>query len=280
MLLASFTPGTALTRPKRALNVRGGGGARALNVRGGGGASHLSDVALFGGAGLLLIDGALDYMYPEKALTASKAGRIPYIGRGKDSDGLVACRHDGVWRVVLAALLLADPDTVHARAHFFNAAAALAQAPGVETFGVTKTPLLAWVGVSALLGLGATAGLVPNWVAPAIYVANGLMYYVDPDALVRLYFPDWRVPKSRIGFWATRNNGATFLVATVYLAALTPLAPGDGRGALDAFGAAMVALALSMLRFALADPKALGFSNVSRVGVVAFPAALAVAALV
>lgn len=128
--------------------------------------------------------GQLEYMYPEKAQTASKAGRIPYIGRGKDSDGLVACRHDGVWRVVLAALLLADPETVHARAHFFNAAAALAQTPGVEAFGVT--PLLAWVGVSALLGFGATASLVLNWVAPAIYLANGLSYYVDPDALVRL----------------------------------------------------------------------------------------------
>ena len=47
----------------------------------------------------------------------------------------------------------------------------------------------------------------------------------------------------------------------------------------DAFGLAMVALAGTTVRFVLADPKALGFKNIQPVAVVAFPAALAVAAL-
>ena len=46
-----------------ALKLRGG-----EDWRGGGGASHLSDVAIYGGAGLLLIDGAIEYVYPELAL--------------------------------------------------------------------------------------------------------------------------------------------------------------------------------------------------------------------
>ena len=82
--------------------------------------------------------------------------------------------------------------------------------------------------------------------------------------------------------WATRNTGATFLVAAVYLAALAPTAPGTATPALDradAFGLAMGALAVATVRFVLADPKALGFKNIQPVAVAAFPAALAVAAL-
>ena len=73
--------------------------------------------------------------------------------------------------------------------------------------------------------------------------------------------------------WATRNTGATFLVAAVYLAAL----PALDRA--DAFGLAMGALAGTTVRFVLADPEALGFKNIQPVAVAAFPAALAVAAL-
>ena len=73
--------------------------------------------------------------------------------------------------------------------------------------------------------------------------------------------------------WATRNTGATFLVAAVYLAAL----PALDRA--DAFGLAMVGLAATTARFALAGPKALGFKNIQPVAVVAFPLLLAVAAL-
>ena len=73
--------------------------------------------------------------------------------------------------------------------------------------------------------------------------------------------------------WATRNTGATFLVAAVYLAAL----PALDRA--DAFGLAMGALAVTTVRFVLTDPKALGFKNIQPVAVAAFPAALAVAAL-
>ena len=73
--------------------------------------------------------------------------------------------------------------------------------------------------------------------------------------------------------WATRNTGATFLVAAVYLAAL----PALDRA--DAFGLAMGALAATTVRFVLADPKALGFKNIKPVPVAAFPAALAAAAL-
>ena len=73
-LLASFArQSTAITRPnltpktggpnQLALKLRGG-----EDWRGGGGASHLSDVAIYGGAGLLLIDGAIEYVYPELAL--------------------------------------------------------------------------------------------------------------------------------------------------------------------------------------------------------------------
>ena len=146
-------------------------------------------------------------------------------------------------------------------------------APGTEAFGVTKKPLMIWAGVSAALGVAALAGAVPKWVATLLYVANGLSYYVDPDYLIRLYFPDKAVPKSRVGFWATRNTGATFLVAAVYLAAL----PALDRA--DAFGLAMVGLAATTVRFVLADPKALGFKNIQPVAVAAFPAALAAAAL-
>ena len=75
LLLANFArQSTAITRPnltpktggpnkQLALKLRRGGG-----LRGGGGASHLSDVAIYGGAGLLLIDGAIEYVYPELAL--------------------------------------------------------------------------------------------------------------------------------------------------------------------------------------------------------------------
>ena len=240
-----------------ALKLRGG-----EDWRGGGGASHLSDVAIYGGAGLLLIDGAIEYVYPELALADAK-----------DSDGLIACRHDGLWRAALFTLLLADPETAHARAHFINAVATLANAPGTESFGVTKKPLVIWAAVSAALGVAALAGAVPKWVATLLYVANGLSYYVDPDYLIKLYFPDKAVPKSRVGFWATRNTGATFLVAAVYLAAL----PALDRA--DAFGLAMGALAATTVRFVLADPKALGFKNIQPVAVAAFPAALAAAAL-
>ena len=268
-LLASFArQSTAITRPKTtpqvgpklALKLRRCGG-----LRGGGCAAAAPlkcDVAIYGGAGLLLIDGAIEYVYPELALTDAK-----------DSDGLVACRHDGLWRAALATLLLADPETAHARAHFINAVATLANAPGTEAFGVTKKPLVIWAAVSAALGVAALAGAVPKWVATLLYVANGLSYYVDPDYLIRLYFPDKAVPKSRVGFWATRNTGATFLVAAVYLAAL----PALDRA--DAFGLAMGALAATTVRFVLADPKALGFKNIQPVAVAAFPAALAAAAL-
>ena len=268
LLLANFArQSTAITRPnltpktggpnQLALKLRGG-----EDWRGGGGASHLSDVAIYGGAGLLLIDGAIEYVYPELALADAK-----------DSDGIIACRHDGLWRAALATLLLADPETAHARAHFINAVATLANAPGTEAFGVTKKPLVIWAAVSAALGVAALAGAVPKWVATLLYVANGLSYYVDPDYLIRLYFPDKAVPKSRVGFWATRNTGATFLVAAVYLAAL----PALDRA--DAFGLAMVGLAATTVRFVLADPKALGFKNIQPVAVAAFPAALALAAL-
>ena len=240
-----------------ALKLRGGD-----DWRGGGRASHLSDVAIFGGASLLLIDGAIEYVYPELALADAK-----------DSDGLIACRHDGLWRAALATLLLADPETAHARAHFINAVATLMNAPGTEAFGVTKKPLMIWAGVSAALGVAALAGAVPKWVATLLYVANGLSYYVDPDYLIKLYFPDKAVPKSRVGFWATRNTGATFLVAAIYLAAL------DAFDRADAFGLAMGALAATTVRFVLADPKALGFKNIQPVAVAAFPAALAAAAL-
>ena len=82
-----------------ALKLRGGGDSSrisevALGLRGGGGASHLSDVAIYGGASLLLIDGAIEYVYPELALVDSK-----------DSDGIIACRHDGLWRAALATAL-------------------------------------------------------------------------------------------------------------------------------------------------------------------------------
>ena len=66
------------------------------------------------------------------------------------------------------------------------------------------------------------------------------------------------------------------------MAALAPTAPGTATPALDradAFGLAMGALAATTVRFVLADPKALGFKNIQPVAVVAFPAALAVAAL-
>ena len=268
-LLASFArQSTAITRPKTtpqvgpklALKLRRCGG-----LRGGGCAAAAPlkcDVAIFGGASLLLVDGAIEYVYPELALADAK-----------DSDGIIACRHDGLWRAALATLLLADPETAHARAHFINAVATLANAPGTEAFGVTKKPLVIWAAVSAALGVAALAGAVPKWVATLLYVANGLSYYVDPDYLIRLYFPDKAVPKSRVGFWATRNTGATFLVAAVYLAAL----PALDRA--DAFGLAMVGLAATTVRFVLADPKALGFKNIQPVAVAAFPAALAVAAL-
>ena len=98
------------------------------------------------------------------------------------------------------------------RAHFINAVATLANAPGTEAFGVTKKPLVIWAAVSAALGVAALAGAVPKWVATLLYAANGLSYYIDPDYVIKLYFPDKAVPKSRVGFWATRNNGATFLV--------------------------------------------------------------------
>ena len=53
-VFASFArQSAALTRPKA-------GPKLALRLRGGGGASHLSDVAIYGGAGLLLIDGAIE----------------------------------------------------------------------------------------------------------------------------------------------------------------------------------------------------------------------------
>ena len=80
--------------------------------------------------------------------------------------------------------------------------------------------------------------------------------------------------------WATRNTGATFLVAAVYLAALTPIVTSKTAfEPADAFGLAMVALAGTTVRFVLADPEALGFKNIQPVAVAAFPAALAVAAL-
>ena len=92
-VFASFArQSAALTRPKAgpklALRLRGGDDWR------GGGGSHISDVAIYGGASLLLIDGAIEYVYPELALTDAK-----------DSDGLIACRHDGLWRAALATAL-------------------------------------------------------------------------------------------------------------------------------------------------------------------------------
>ena len=147
---------------------------------------------------------------------------------------------------------------------------------------MTKKPLVIWAAVSAALGVAALAGAVPKWVATLLYVANGLSYYVDPDYVIRLYFPDKAVPKSRVGFWATRNTGATFLVAAVYLAALAPMAPGTATPALDradAFGLTALAVAAAMLRFALANPMEEGFRRVPRVGVVAWPLLLAAAAL-
>ena len=39
------------------------------------------------------------------------------------------------------------------RAHFINAVATLANAPGTEAFGVTKKPLVIWAAVSAALGV-------------------------------------------------------------------------------------------------------------------------------
>ena len=54
---------------------------------------------------------------------------------------------------------------------------------------------------------------------------------------------------------------------------------GGGGACADAFGLAMGALAVTTVRFVLADPEALGFKNIQPVAVAAFPAALAVAAL-
>ena len=73
LLLANFArQSTAITRPNLTPKT-GGPNQLALKLRGGedwrgGGASHLSDVAIYGGAGLLLIDGAIEYVYPELAL--------------------------------------------------------------------------------------------------------------------------------------------------------------------------------------------------------------------
>ena len=157
----------------------------------------------------------------------------------------------------------------------------LSRTPRTRTAS-SRAAIVIWAAVSAALGVAALAGAVPKWVATLLYAANGLSYYIDPDYVIKLYFPDKAVPKSRVGFWATRNNGATFLVAAVYLAGLAPTAPGTAKPALDradAFGLAMGALAATTVRFVLADPKALGFKNIQPVAVAAFPAALAVAAL-
>ena len=93
LLLANFgRQSAAITRPnltsktggpnQLALKLRGG-----EDWRGGGGASHLSDVAIYGGAGLLLIDGAIEYVYPELALTDAKDSDcpVPLTVRGRQA---------------------------------------------------------------------------------------------------------------------------------------------------------------------------------------------------
>ena len=88
-----------------ALKLRGGD-----DWRGGGRASHLSDVAIFGGASLLLVDGAIEYVYPELALADAKDSdgligtSIPALDRA-DAFGLAM----GALAVATVRFVLADP---------------------------------------------------------------------------------------------------------------------------------------------------------------------------
>ena len=104
---------------------------------------------------------------------------------------------------------------------------------------------------------------------------------VNPNYTFRLH-DKLPAPKSRVWFHATRNSGAFLACTGLYLALLTPTAPGTTTPALDradAFGLTALAVAAAMLRFALANPMEEGFRRVPRVGVVAWPLLLAAAAL-
>ena len=89
----------------------------ALRLRGGG-ASHISDLAIYGGAGLTLVDAVGEFIYPELV-----------VADAKDKEGLVACRASAVWRCFLCTVLLIDPSVVHAWSHLANAVALAACAP-------------------------------------------------------------------------------------------------------------------------------------------------------
>ena len=269
ILLASFARrSAAITRPKTAPKT---GPNLALNLRGGG---HISDAAIYGGAGLTLVDAVGEFIYPELV-----------VADAKDAEGLVACRASAVWRSFLCVILLIDPAVVHAWSHLANAVALAACAPLYESIGFKKAPLAAWTAAVAVLGAASLLDRPSKFLAAAILVVNGLTSElsigVNPNYTFRLH-DKLPAPKSRVWFHATRNSGA-FLAATgLYLALLAPTAPGTTTPALDradAFGLTMIALTAAMLRFALADPSREGFRRVPRVGVVAWPLILTVAAL-
>ena len=60
--------------------------------------------------------------------------------------------------------------------HFIAAACLLAYMPSITEIdgGLPKEPLVALVALGASLGVLASAGAISDWVAPALYLSNGL----------------------------------------------------------------------------------------------------------
>ena len=120
--------------------------------------------------------------------------------------------------------MVLDEETILDKAFIPVIAAMLLYIPAITEVkgGIPKEPLVAWLGVHAVLATLAASGKVDKWVAPALYFFNGAQAYFAPAQTFKLYGGP---ALSKEGVHVTRVWGTAMLCTGAYLSAL---AHGDG----------------------------------------------------
>mmetsp|Transcript_432 Transcript_432/g.1236 ORF Transcript_432/g.1236 Transcript_432/m.1236 type:complete len:260 (-) Transcript_432:1520-2299(-) len=216
---------------------------RALDVRGG---TEVSGVVRTGAA-LLGAQGVFCWMTPKRAMSTS----------GIETDDAVALgllRASLGWHAGLAAMMVMDPETVVAKSNFIAAASLLAYFPLNEVVNAPKEPIVAWVAVCYVLGKLAHFGNVPAWVAPVLYLGNGLLVYFAPRKAAEMYgYPEL----TPLAITIYHLLGSVMLATAAYLGSLAA-----GLSASSAFQAAFVVIAIHCQRVIFFDAPSVGASDV------------------
>ena len=117
--------------------------------------------------------------------------------------------------------------------------------PSFEKFQCPKAPDAVWMAICSAVGYKTLDGSLNNWVATALWLANGAQFWLAPQSAIDLYEMKGT---NRLCKAMTSMMGGQMLCVGTYLAALVM-----DKSQSEAFAYAMAVNGLAAAKFALQD---------------------------